>query len=362
MLPPCCLASCCQGWAFVGEELGKLLRYPCLSPATSSVLVPPAISSHLPDFIRGNFSLAFTVDGSESPLTIAETLRNGQALSASLPGASFFRALRSWPGSLEVAFLAGGGRQGQGGTGLLAVCFCRVSLDFWVCVAAAQPEAKGEGDKPGHVWWGRLARSLTVLRMQRSLGTSTGPEAWLSLTSSVTCCFMHFPKVLQQQCDKENNLPCLVTTCSFKGQFRRHHPVNEAFPDSANRVGHVPFPPLTASISDRSRLFSCQPRLDRDPREESTLVWPSLYPDTQCGVWHGAVLGAALCLPAFICGSSTLQRAVHLCTNRRTIKAPPPGSPLSLSVSMMTLPCHKGEGKKKRGKRKKEDGCADCFN
>lgn len=49
-----------------------------------------------------------------------------------------------------------------------------VSLDLHICVSAVWPEAEREGDKPGHVWWGRLARSPLTWRPQRSLGAATG--------------------------------------------------------------------------------------------------------------------------------------------------------------------------------------------
>lgn len=44
--------------------------------------------------------------------------------------------------------------------GLLVVVSACMSLDLSLnlCISS-QPEAEGEGDVPGHVWWGRLARS-----------------------------------------------------------------------------------------------------------------------------------------------------------------------------------------------------------
>ena len=65
--------------------------------------MPPAVPSHLPDFIRDDLSLALTIDGSGGPLTTLEALEKAHSLLASLAGASFFRALVSCPG-------------GQGGT------------------------------------------------------------------------------------------------------------------------------------------------------------------------------------------------------------------------------------------------------
>ena len=101
----------------MGEELGKLLCHPCLSSAPPSVLVPPAIFSHLPDFIRDDLPLAFTIDGSEGPLPISDTLWKALALFASVPRASFFRALVSLAWEPGVGTPWGGIGGGQPGTG-----------------------------------------------------------------------------------------------------------------------------------------------------------------------------------------------------------------------------------------------------
>lgn len=57
--------------------------------ATPSVLVLPAISCHLPDFIMGDLSLVFTTDLSKGLLTISETLRKAYDLFVILARSQF---------------------------------------------------------------------------------------------------------------------------------------------------------------------------------------------------------------------------------------------------------------------------------
>lgn len=92
--------------------------------ATPSVLVLPAISCHLPDFIVGDLSLVFTTDLSKGLLTISETLRKAYDLFVILARSQFLQSLGL------LAWEPGGGtpcRSGQPGSGmagLLAACSC----------------------------------------------------------------------------------------------------------------------------------------------------------------------------------------------------------------------------------------------
>lgn len=108
--------------------------------------MPPALFSQLPDFIVGDLFLASTVNPSAGLLAISETVREARA--------SFITP--AWePGSAH-ALQEGAARDGDGRT------TSSVSPDPCICASAVQPEAEREGDKPGHVRWGRLARSPCV--------------------------------------------------------------------------------------------------------------------------------------------------------------------------------------------------------
>lgn len=52
------------------------------------------------------------------------------------------------------------GQPGTGRAGLLVASFCLHVSGPLHLGGSSQAEAEGEGDKSGHVWWGRLAGAL----------------------------------------------------------------------------------------------------------------------------------------------------------------------------------------------------------
>lgn len=109
-------------------------------------LTPPALFSQLPDFIVGDLFLAFTINPSAGLLAISETVRQARASFTMLAG------------SQGVRMPCRKGQRGKGDGRMTS----SVSPDPCICASAVQPEAKREGDKPGHVRWGRLAGSPCV--------------------------------------------------------------------------------------------------------------------------------------------------------------------------------------------------------
>lgn len=91
------------GGGGTGEAAGSSLAFPQLLIVS---LCPRAASSHLPDFIRDDLSLALTIDGSGSPACFRDSQES--SLFIGMPGRSQFLqslGLLSWgPG---VALLVG---------------------------------------------------------------------------------------------------------------------------------------------------------------------------------------------------------------------------------------------------------------
>lgn len=121
-------------------------------PQLLIVLVPRAASSHLPDFIRDDLSLALTIDGSGSPLTTSETSESSlywHAWQEPVSSEPWSPVLGAWGGTPC--------RKEQLGTGM-----GRVASGVFLLVCSwisgykiAQPEAEGEGHA-GHVCWGMI--------------------------------------------------------------------------------------------------------------------------------------------------------------------------------------------------------------
>lgn len=98
--------------------------------ATPSVLVLPAISCHLPDFIVGDLSLVFTTDLSKGLLTISETLRKAYDLFVILARSQFLQSLGLLARSLGVAHLAGAGSRDREWQDCWRHVPARMSLDL----------------------------------------------------------------------------------------------------------------------------------------------------------------------------------------------------------------------------------------